>query len=257
MKDITPPVVNARGFEEHPAFAMLSASRVSASHGVTLFDSDIQHRQTIRIRLHTAARGRNLNRDWIQGEDQLFEVELSEAQWASFVSSMNTSGVPATLRWRAGAGDSPDLPYAPRLGESMAEVRSATTKALANIKAARDAYEEAISQKLGAAIIRERRKTLHYAIENAEGSMVFAADSLSEHFEGVVQKARADIEAMVANKAVALGLTAGQAAGLAELPMLEAEAPTCGSWGGCTLPVGHNMGRADIPENHRGRRRHT
>jgi hypothetical protein len=25
---------------------------------------------------------------------------------------------------------------------------------------------------------------------------------------------------------------------------------TCNAWGGCPLPAGHNMGRADIPENH-------
>ena len=25
----------------------------------------------------------------------------------------------------------------------------------------------------------------------------------------------------------------------------------CGSWGGCTLPYGHNLGKADVPENHR------
>lgn len=27
---------------------------------------------------------------------------------------------------------------------------------------------------------------------------------------------------------------------------------TCGAWGGCPLPRGHNVGRADIPENHHG-----
>src|SRR5690606_4785991 len=27
--------------------------------------------------------------------------------------------------------------------------------------------------------------------------------------------------------------------------------PRCGAWGGCPLPMGHNKGRADIPENHR------
>lgn len=36
--------------------------------------------------------------------------------------------------------------------------------------------------------------------------------------------------------------------------MLDAKAQQqpeqCGAWGFCTLPVGHNMGRADIPENH-------
>lgn len=24
----------------------------------------------------------------------------------------------------------------------------------------------------------------------------------------------------------------------------------CGAWGGCPLPAGHNVGQADIPENH-------
>jgi len=24
----------------------------------------------------------------------------------------------------------------------------------------------------------------------------------------------------------------------------------CGAWGGCVLPRGHNMGKADIPSNH-------
>jgi hypothetical protein len=28
----------------------------------------------------------------------------------------------------------------------------------------------------------------------------------------------------------------------------------CGEWGGCPLPRGHNMGQADIPENHHGLR---
>lgn len=26
---------------------------------------------------------------------------------------------------------------------------------------------------------------------------------------------------------------------------------TCGAWGGCVLPEGHNLGRVDIPERHR------
>lgn len=33
--------------------------------------------------------------------------------------------------------------------------------------------------------------------------------------------------------------------------MSENDASLCGAWGGCTLPAGHNQGKADIPENHR------
>lgn len=31
----------------------------------------------------------------------------------------------------------------------------------------------------------------------------------------------------------------------------ENDVKPCGAWGGCTLPAGHNQGKADIPENHR------
>lgn len=39
----------------------------------------------------------------------------------------------------------------------------------------------------------------------------------------------------------------------AALPLLAAapSAEQCGAWGGCSLPHGHNLGRADIPMNHR------
>jgi hypothetical protein len=55
-------------------------------------------------------------------------------------------------------------------------------------------------------------------IDNAPSNMEYAAVSLSEHAENVVQKARHDIEAMVVNKAQQLGIDP------AELTMPELEA---------------------------------
>lgn len=48
--------------------------------------------------------------------------------------------------------------------------------------------------------------------------MSYAAKSLSEHAENVVQRARADIEAMVVSKAEQLGIDPGE---VAETPLLE------------------------------------
>jgi hypothetical protein len=39
---------------------------------------------------------------------------------------------------------------------------------------------------------------------------------------------------------------------IARAAVPEAEAEACGLWGGCTLPRGHNMGKADVPTNHEG-----
>ncbi|HEX7088665.1 MAG TPA: hypothetical protein VF192_00920 [Longimicrobiales bacterium] len=198
------PTFDEHGYETHPAWGLIGAYRVqNGLPGAVLFDSDIRHGNTVRIRLSQAVRQRDLHRDWhgTTGRAGIVEVEMSEAQWASFVSSMNVGdGVPCTLRRREGE-EMPGVPYEPRLQESMAEVRSVAEEATEEVAKAFAAYRE----KKTAANLR----TLQYAIENMPSNVTFAAKSLNEHAENVVQKARADIEAMVVAKAHQLGLEPG------------------------------------------------
>jgi hypothetical protein len=197
--------------ETHPAWGMIGASRVqSGPPGAVLFDSEIRHGHFVTVRIATASRRRSLNRDWLHREDEIIEVAMSEAQWASFVSSMNTgSGVACTIEWREGE-PMPEMPYAPRLQESMDEVRNAADESIAKVAEAFAAYEE----KKSAANLRN----LKFAIANMPANMTFAAKSLAEHAENTVQKARADIEAMVVTKAEQLGLNPGDLGGVAQLP---------------------------------------
>lgn len=205
-----PPTRNERGDEVHPAFGMIRASRVTGGNK-SLFDSDIQHNHYVILEISTASRKRDLNTDWIHPGRHVIEVAMSEAQWASFVSSMNTSGVPCTLEFIAGDGDLPGLPFDSRLQLSHDETRAAAQRAFEHIKEAFAAVEE----KPTKANIRSLRS----AIENAPANVEFAAKSLTEHAENVVQKARADIEAMVTQKAAQIGLDPGQV-----LPSPELEA---------------------------------
>jgi hypothetical protein len=225
QRQITEPTINEYGAEVHPAFGHITANRVSyGPQGAVLFQSDIKHGQTVRVTISGATRRRDNNHDYVHDNGKaLVEVEMSEAQWASFVSSMNTSGVPCTIRRTETDWAIPELSYDPRLAHSMGEVKGAAVKAFGGIREARDAYEEAIARKAGAKEIKELRRNLHYAIENSGANMHFAAKVLVEHTENVVQKARADLEAMVLAKATELGLTAAQAQGLLELPVLEGE----------------------------------
>jgi hypothetical protein len=228
QRETVPPTTDSYGSEVHPAFGQISASRMTVGGGpgagAVLFDSDLKHQHTVRITVQRAVRKRNLNQDWIHetGPD-LIEVELSEAQWASFVSSMNTSGVPCTIRATETDHRVPELPYDPRLAHSMAEVKGAAVATFGKIREARDAYEKALEEKAPAKVRNEALRALHYAIENSGASLTFAAKTLVEHTENVVQRARADIEAMVAAEATRLGLEAGQASGLLELPALPGE----------------------------------
>ena len=205
------------GYEEHPAWGVIGASRGQTT-GTTLFDSDIVHRSTIRIRIKAATRKRDLKHDWIGGRDQLIEVELSEAQWASFVSTMNVSdGVPCTVRRIGHQPPIENPPHEPRLAVSMDETRTAAEEAYRGIQTALDAYEAALAGKAGAAERRKLLSTLHYAVANAVPNVAYAGTQLTEHAENVVQRARADIEAFVVGKAGQLGLEPGDIASPLEL----------------------------------------
>lgn len=202
-RKIETPHQNEHGYDVHPGWGLIGAHRVQTGpDGAVLFDSDIRHNHTVIVRISTAQRQRNLNRDWVGQEREFVEVEMSEAQWASFVSSMNTGdGVPCTIRRREGDMVVPGMPYEPRLQESMAEVRGAAEAA----KATLDEAFAAVEAKPTKANIR----TLKFAIQNMPSNMEYAARSLGEHAENVVQRARADIEAMVMSKAHQLGLEPG------------------------------------------------
>lgn len=203
-REIIPPTLNERGDESHPAWGLIGASRVSHSPpGAALFDSDMLHSHYVTIRISTAERHRDLNRDWLHSRQEFVEIALSEAQWASFVSSMNVGqGVPCTILTRENLHDVPGFPHEPRLAESMREVRDAADKSVAEVQAAFDAYEE----KKNAANLRN----LKYAIQNMPANLTYTAKSLTEHAENVVQRSRADIEAMVIQKAKQIGIEPGE-----------------------------------------------
>ena len=195
-----------KDYETHPAFGMIGAYRVSnGPPGSVVFDSDTRHQHSVVVQIWHAERARDLHHDWIHSRDQIIEVEMSEAQWASFVSSMNTSGVSCTLR-RIQGEQVEKLEFAPRLEQSMRETRDAAHRAFDEIQEAMRVYEETPSTPAKAK--KEALAKLRTAINNAVPNVDFAGKSLGEHAENVVQKARADIEAMVARQAAELGIEA-------------------------------------------------
>lgn len=207
--------INEHGIESHPAFALIGASRISIGPpGSVLFDSDILHNHTVRIHIKPATRKRNLNSDWIHGtRGEYIEVELSEAQWASFVSSMNVGdGVPCTLR-HLNHVDTPELPYEPRMALSIKETSNAAHRSFDAIEEALAVYDKALVDKAPAVERREALGKLRAVISNAVPNVNFAGKSLVEYTENVVTKARADIEAFVTSKARQLGLDVTELSG--------------------------------------------
>jgi hypothetical protein len=199
------------GNEKHPAFGMIGVHRISANPGEVLFQSDLRHHEYIRLEVHEATRNRDLVHDWVHPGNLVCEVSMSMSQFASFVSSGGTTGVPCTIAFtgsgRGEPGHRPGLNPAPRLAVSHEEVRAAANKAYGRIQDAFEAYAKVLADKSsGAAARRNALNGLAHTIANASGNVAYAAKTLDEHAENVVEKSRADIEAMSVRTAERLGI---------------------------------------------------
>lgn len=95
----------------HPAYGMLSFSRRSGSK-TPLFESSIEHRDTIAMTLTHGDVTRGLNTDWYHGNGIIAEVEMSYSQFAEAITSMNMgSGVPVTVRRTEKDGKIPECDF--------------------------------------------------------------------------------------------------------------------------------------------------
>lgn len=183
----------------HPSWGMIRVNRVS-SNGTHLFDSEIAHQRYITVELHgTTIRERTLHRDWLHPNlhDHVVEVSMSEAQWGAFVSSFGDgAGVPCTIVRREGA-EVDQAPHESRLGKTAQEVKDKAATAVKPIQEHLAALQALVDTNAGKKAVREALFNLTAVVRNLAPNLKFAADSLTEHTETVVTKARADIEAMV------------------------------------------------------------
>lgn len=192
--------------EEHPAFGTAVVSRASGSPR-TLFQSDLQHSETIRLSISRAIRGRLLMRDWVHPRRELIEIEMSLAQWGSLVSSMGIgSGVPVTIRRTESDVFVPGIPYEPRIATVVEESKKTVSTLLEHIRSRYAVLRSVIDNKGGVKATREAADSLKWAIENAESNTGFAVKSVADATEHVVEQAKADIESHILNSARALGI---------------------------------------------------
>jgi hypothetical protein len=153
----------------HPAFGQISASRVTGS--TTLFGSDFLHQHYVTIKVNRAELNRDLSRDWHFQREEIVEVALSEAQWATFVSSMNVgAGSQCTIQ-RVQGEQMPSIPVRVQEDEFKEELRSTVAGLTERIDATICQMKEGIGASLSGKKLRE-------AV--AEGAVILAMGRLVE-----------------------------------------------------------------------------
>lgn len=181
----------------HPAFGTITAFRTSG-HAV-LHGSDFSHGHFITLEINPAKIYRR------QGEDRTYpdrapivRLMMSEAQWATFVSSLNCgSGVPVTLTHVVGQGRLPELP-------PMASAKERFDSAFK--RAAEEAAEELselddliVAAGLSKKKTEELRSTLRMAKAKINDTMPYLAKSFDKHMEKSVEKAKVELHGYAMN----------------------------------------------------------
>jgi len=189
----------------HPSYAQIGASRVQG--GAILYGSDFQHQNYITIRIASSKLNRSLSRDWHSESTMPYiEVALSEAQWATFVSSMNQgSGTCCTMTGFNGQWINGLPPNKSRKEQYRMEADQNLIDARKNLAKLAEAIE---SSKLSK---REKEEMISLANKSSReisSSMDFVMKQFGEFMENTVEKAKVEVNAYTTSTLMRAGLDA-------------------------------------------------
>lgn len=190
----------------HPAFGQLQITRGQGVSGV-LYGSDFHHQHSIRLVLFGSERHRHLSNDWHHANHKtVVEIEMSEAQWAHFVSSHGMGGgTPVTIRYVRDVGMIPGIPRpVDRSKEFADEMKKTMAQATGSIAKMREFVD-------GLNIPKARYKELMGFLSSIEAgignSAHFVAEQFGEHMEQVKTAAKIEIDGYLGNTAARIGLS--------------------------------------------------
>ncbi len=97
--------------EQHPSYGNIQLGRRNSNPPKTLFGSAAKHNGYIVISISTAELHRRHHEFTTYPKKRIIEVEMSEAQFAQFITSGSVgAGTPCTLSWTAESGSIPNCP---------------------------------------------------------------------------------------------------------------------------------------------------
>lgn len=190
--------------ETHPAYGHISANRVSGR--AYLYGSDFEHQNYVNVSIRRSELHRGLSRDWPSARDELIEVALSEAQWATFVSAMNIGfGPQCTIQHI----DRQMVPQIPHTANTKAKFKVEMNENLAEAGEAITVLEQKINESK---LSEKAKKDLLWQVtvisRSLGGSAEFIGEQFGEYIENVTEHAKIEVNAYTTMIIQRTGLTA-------------------------------------------------
>ena len=191
--------------EQHPAYAMVGASRVTST-GTFLYGSDFKHRSFITLAIRRSEKGRGLSNDYYHGRDELIEIAMSEAQWATFISTLNVGfGVPCTLQHI-------NCESVPSIAGIVNAKKQFITEMNSLVEKGNNALDdlEVVIDRLN--LSKKAKEELKWQVETARrttgSSGKFMAEQFGEHVEKVTEAAKVEVNAYMTGVIARAGIKA-------------------------------------------------
>lgn len=193
----------------HPSYAVITSSRISRGENHAMFGSSLKTNHPIRIQIQPAELHRDLNHDWIHSHRLPYiEVELSEGQWAQFVSSMNVGeGTPCTIKFLNGKTID-DPPFLNKVIEFQNEFKEKMYNIANEMqKIVKDTVELLETKKNLNKTDRDiMLRQLEGLVMNIKNNMPFIAESFGDQMEKTVEEAKNQINTHYQNIIVKTGM---------------------------------------------------
>jgi hypothetical protein len=189
---------------EHPSYGLVHISRITSTGAVRLFGSPLAHHYgTIRISVGSARWQHGLHHDRYFGglTGEHVEIEMSAAQFADMITSLNIGGgTPCTIRRLAGV-------HIPNPPDHATEAEGSIDKYKAKARTYRKKIED-LTSKLSTKVKDEIRIALD-VIEDQLGSNVpFVLKQFQEATTKITTAAKAEVDSFVSHVVRAAGLEA-------------------------------------------------
>jgi uncharacterized protein YndB with AHSA1/START domain len=209
---------------EHESYGVIVLSRHSGGKG-QLFDSPLRHDHRISIEIHEASRKRSISNDWIHPGKTIVSFEMSETQFARFITSGGMGGgTPITFTRRVIDGEmkSIETPPIDLKGEEFErEIKDISKKAMDGVLALEKEIETLTEKKT--ALTKEdkaRLKSLIYEVtRKTRDSLPWVTKMFHEKMHIEVEHAKGEIEAFLNQTARNLGLAQIAGSVRVEAPM--------------------------------------
>lgn len=200
---------------EHPSFGQISLSRVTGHQD--LYGVDFPQDHHLSLTISTSSHRRDLSNDWYFEKQLIIQIHMSETQWARFLCSPNTCGVPCTIARTNYPGEG-HRGIEPLKHDTGAQGDLHRNELKATAKEAMEATSEArkkVSELLGGTSIKksdlkEILSLLEKAEREAVANLPFVAQQAGEAIDKAKTSAMGEVEAYIGHRFQQLGSQALQ-----------------------------------------------